>query len=156
MRSRATAIPSRHGRPAEPAQGDPTPRQPRLRARRPLEARRQDEQARPAARDPATGPRPLLQSWLHARALPPGRHQQGAEQINLTVKIHEESGVYWSEIRELPGCFASGRTLDELREAIEDNVRLYLDDPALTLALPALHVGDVTATAEPGTGSALA
>ena len=70
--------------------------------------------------------------------------------MELTVKIHRGPETYWSEIRELPGCFASGRTLDELAEALEDNVRLYLDDPGVNLTHPPLHVGDVAAHAQPG------
>jgi predicted RNase H-like HicB family nuclease len=48
------------------------------------------------------------------------------------VKVHEEpeSGMLWAEVLELPGCFASGATLDELREALEEAISLYLtDDP---------------------------
>ena len=50
------------------------------------------------------------------------------------------SGSFWSEVAELPGCFASGRTLEELREALAESVGLYLWDrpaptPARTLAL---------------------
>jgi predicted RNase H-like HicB family nuclease len=47
-----------------------------------------------------------------------------------TVIVHEETeedgGGYWAEVEELPGCFASGDTLDELekdvREAIESHI----------------------------------
>ena len=38
--------------------------------------------------------------------------------MRLTVFIHHEVSEYWSEIAELPGCFASGRTLTELHEAL--------------------------------------
>jgi predicted RNase H-like HicB family nuclease len=47
-----------------------------------------------------------------------------------TIIVHEEpeedGGGYWAEVEELPGCFASGDTLDELekdvREAIESHI----------------------------------
>ncbi|HLG11617.1 MAG TPA: type II toxin-antitoxin system HicB family antitoxin [Dehalococcoidia bacterium] len=47
-----------------------------------------------------------------------------------SVIVHEEpvedGGGFWAEVEELPGCFASGDTLDELekdvREAIESHV----------------------------------
>ena len=44
-----------------------------------------------------------------------------------SVVIHdEEGGGYWAEVEELPGCFASGPTLDALeadvRAAIEQHV----------------------------------
>jgi predicted RNase H-like HicB family nuclease len=70
--------------------------------------------------------------------------------MQLTVQIHHEAEAFWSEVRELPGCFASGRTLAELAEALEDNIRLYLDDPSISLTHPPLRVGDVLVSAEPG------
>jgi predicted RNase H-like HicB family nuclease len=48
--------------------------------------------------------------------------------MELTARIHEEDGSYWAEVVELPGCFASGSTLDELRETLEESVALYLAD----------------------------
>jgi predicted RNase H-like HicB family nuclease len=45
------------------------------------------------------------------------------------VRIHqEEKGSLWAEVLELPGCFASGSNLDELREAVEEAISLYLHD----------------------------
>lgn len=45
------------------------------------------------------------------------------------VRVHqEESGALWAEVLDLPGCFASGETLDELREALEEAISLYLHD----------------------------
>ena len=69
--------------------------------------------------------------------------------MQLTVRIHHEAEAFWSEVRELPGCFASGRTLDELAEALQESVGLYLNDPSITLTHPPLHVGDVVVSAEP-------
>jgi predicted RNase H-like HicB family nuclease len=49
-----------------------------------------------------------------------------------TVRIHEEPGQeypLWAEVEELPGCFASGRDMDELREALSEAVSLYLSEP---------------------------
>ncbi len=51
--------------------------------------------------------------------------------MRLKVFIHHEGAEYWSEIAELPGCFASGRTLSELHEALSEAIGLYLwDEPA--------------------------
>lgn len=49
----------------------------------------------------------------------------------FTVQVHEEPGqLLWAEVHELPGCFASGATLNELREALSEAIALYLyDDP---------------------------
>ena len=49
--------------------------------------------------------------------------------MELTVRVNEEGGSYWAEVVELPGCFASGQTLDELREALGEAVRLHRDQP---------------------------
>lgn len=51
-----------------------------------------------------------------------------------TVKVHHDSDddSYWATVEELPGCFASGFTLDELRNSIGQCIALYLsedDDP---------------------------
>jgi predicted RNase H-like HicB family nuclease len=47
--------------------------------------------------------------------------------MELTARIHTEAGCYWVDIPELPGCFASGDTLDELFESLREGVALYLD-----------------------------
>ena len=48
--------------------------------------------------------------------------------MELNARVRQEDGGYWAEVAELPGCFASGRTLDELTEALEESIRLYLTD----------------------------
>jgi predicted RNase H-like HicB family nuclease len=45
------------------------------------------------------------------------------------ARVHQEDdGTYWAEVLDLPGCFASGENLDELREALEEAISLYLHD----------------------------
>jgi predicted RNase H-like HicB family nuclease len=51
------------------------------------------------------------------------------EKRELHVDVHREAGAYWAEVRELPGCFASGDTVAELVESIEEAVALYLAPP---------------------------
>jgi predicted RNase H-like HicB family nuclease len=49
-----------------------------------------------------------------------------------TVRIHREPGQeysLWAEVDELPGCFASGRDMDELREALSEAISQYLSEP---------------------------
>ena len=46
--------------------------------------------------------------------------------MNLSARVHAENGTYWAEVAELPGCFASGHTVDELTEALQESIRLYL------------------------------
>jgi predicted RNase H-like HicB family nuclease len=56
------------------------------------------------------------------------------DQQQLHVAVHHEDGSYWAEVRELPGCFASGHTVAELIESVEEAISLYLaaegDSPA--------------------------
>lgn len=48
----------------------------------------------------------------------------------FTVNVHKDSGSLWAEVVELPGCFATGEDLDELRRALEEAISLYLlDEP---------------------------
>jgi predicted RNase H-like HicB family nuclease len=42
------------------------------------------------------------------------------------VLVHEEDGAYWAEVDDLPGCFASGHDLEELRKAVVETITLYL------------------------------
>lgn len=47
-----------------------------------------------------------------------------------SVRVHSEPGEdLWAEVEELPGCFASGRDMDELREALADAISVYLSEP---------------------------
>jgi predicted RNase H-like HicB family nuclease len=50
--------------------------------------------------------------------------------VELTVRVHFEDGAYWAEVVELPGCFASGETLDALKDALDEAIALYLEDDA--------------------------
>jgi len=45
-----------------------------------------------------------------------------------TVIVHEEEegGGYWAEVEELPGCFASGETLDELELDVKGAIEQHL------------------------------
>jgi predicted RNase H-like HicB family nuclease len=36
---------------------------------------------------------------------------------------------WWAEVEDLPGCFASGDTLEELEEALIEAISLYLSTP---------------------------
>ncbi len=51
--------------------------------------------------------------------------------MRFKLFIHHDGAEYWSEIDQLPGCFASGRTLSELHDALAEAIGLYLwDEPA--------------------------
>jgi predicted RNase H-like HicB family nuclease len=44
----------------------------------------------------------------------------------LHVDVYHEDGSYWAEVRELAGGFASGHTVPELIESVEEAIALYL------------------------------
>ena len=65
----------------------------------------------------------------------------GDVKIRLTT---EDDGVMWATVEEMPGVFATGDTLDELRESLEEGIALYLADedrPAPTVRLGEFHDG---------------
>jgi predicted RNase H-like HicB family nuclease len=71
------------------------------------------------------------------------------QEIEYVVRVHEEpDGSLWAEVVDLPGCFASGDTLDELRDAVGEAIRLYRSDDAVSSeaatrdAVP-LQVGEI-------------
>jgi hypothetical protein len=55
--------------------------------------------------------------------------RDGQMSKQLHVNVHQEDGSYWAEVQELPGCFASGDTVAELVESVEEAVALYLAPP---------------------------
>lgn len=62
-----------------------------------------------------------------------------------TVTVHrEEDETYWAEVSELPGCFASGESLDELSEALEESIALYLSDDDSGSTVASTTVGKLT------------
>jgi predicted RNase H-like HicB family nuclease len=69
--------------------------------------------------------------------------------MELTVAVTRESGAFWSEVDELPGCFASGRTLSELREALAEAIGMYLWDLPGVAVESELAVGDCTIVVVP-------
>ena len=47
-----------------------------------------------------------------------------------TVRIHHEPGEeLWAEVLELPGCFAAGADMDELRQALAEAISFYRSEP---------------------------
>jgi predicted RNase H-like HicB family nuclease len=61
--------------------------------------------------------------------------------MELHALIHQEDGSYWAEVKELPGCFASGSTLDELKEALVEAIGMCLDDDVQ--GTPTVHVDEM-------------
>ena len=50
--------------------------------------------------------------------------------MKLIVLLHEdkESGGYWGECPELPGCYSQGETIDELMERMKEAAELYIHE----------------------------
>ena len=71
--------------------------------------------------------------------------------MELTVVVTRESGAFWSEVAELQGCFASGRTLSELRDALAEAIGMYLWDLPGVPVESELGVGECTIVDVPPT-----
>jgi len=69
--------------------------------------------------------------------------------MELTVLVTRESGAFWSEVDDLPGCFASGRTLSELRDALAEAIGMYLWDLPGVPVESELTVGESTIVVVP-------
>jgi predicted RNase H-like HicB family nuclease len=71
--------------------------------------------------------------------------------VEVTADIRIEDGSYWAEVPALPGCFASGTTLDELFDSLREGIELYLEDgevevgPERTLRLTSAVLSDAVA-----------
>lgn len=44
----------------------------------------------------------------------------------IAIVHEEEDGGYWAEVEELPGCFASGQTLDELEKDVKNAIEQHV------------------------------
>jgi predicted RNase H-like HicB family nuclease len=55
------------------------------------------------------------------------RHR-GILDVEITANIRLEDGSYWADVPALPGCFASGTTLDELFDSLREGIELYLEE----------------------------
>ena len=48
---------------------------------------------------------------------------------SYTIRFYSDEGhPFRAEVTELPGLIAVGRTIEELRRAVEEAIYLYLDD----------------------------
>lgn len=66
--------------------------------------------------------------------------------MELTAKVRKEDGSYWAEVEQLPGCYASGATLDELLEALEESVQMCAG-PSERVSSNPLQIQDIRLTA---------
>ena len=60
----------------------------------------------------------------------------GAFPAEFTLHVHaEEDGTLWAEVLEMPGCFVSGTSLDEIRNALVEAIGLYLTSKSVTVKI---------------------
>lgn len=74
--------------------------------------------------------------------------------MELTVIVREERGSLWAEVTDLPGCLASGRSIEELTEALAEAVGLYLWDLPGEVETAPSGLGESVIVVVPSTGSA--
>ena len=68
--------------------------------------------------------------------------------MELHAVIHEEDdGSYWAEVKELPGCFASGHDLEEVKQGLVEAIDLVLKDDRRCGATPSIRVDELKLTA---------
>jgi len=48
--------------------------------------------------------------------------------ISYQVRIHQEDGSFWGEFPDLPGCFTSGETKEELLKNAKQALSLFLEE----------------------------
>jgi predicted RNase H-like HicB family nuclease len=65
---------------------------------------------------------------------------------SYTVLVHNEGPGQrlWAEVEELPGCFASGWDMSELREALAEAISIYLSEPGREVHVELDEVPGVT------------
>jgi predicted RNase H-like HicB family nuclease len=54
-------------------------------------------------------------------------HSEIRDTLTLTVRVHHDSDGLWATVDELPGCYAAGKTIEEVQESLLEAVQLYLD-----------------------------
>ncbi len=77
---------------------------------------------------------------------------EGAMSGDLDVTVHFEDGTFWATVAEFPGVFATGETLEELRESLTEGIALVLTKPGE----PVLHVEVARFRTQPVVASASA
>ena len=64
---------------------------------------------------------------------------RGAKKMKktYTIIIHKEADGYWGECKELNGCFAQAKTVNELIKLMQKAIYMYFENiyPAMFLAI---------------------
>lgn len=64
--------------------------------------------------------------------------------LNLTV--HFENDQIWAEVDDLPGCFAAGRNMKELQEALAEAIGFYLAEDQVPRSVSSIRVEEPSAS----------
>jgi predicted RNase H-like HicB family nuclease len=60
--------------------------------------------------------------------------------VEYRAIVHHEEGSLWVEVTEMPGCFASGETMDELIEALTEAMSLYMTSSGVNVKFSNLRL----------------
>lgn len=70
-----------------------------------------------------------------------------AERVEYVARVHRDTdGSLWADVPDLPGCFASGFTLDELAEGLQEAISMCRDEVPADVSVAAdsrLEVGEL-------------
>lgn len=51
------------------------------------------------------------------------------DDLDFVVRVHKEEDSMWATVDSLPGCFAAGDNLEELRVSLGESISAYLSTP---------------------------
>lgn len=60
------------------------------------------------------------------------------------VRVHHEEGSYWAEVVDLPGCLASGDSIDELLDALREAIALCVEDDVSSASAAEIEIAEMT------------
>jgi len=65
------------------------------------------------------------------------RKKRGGKMRQFTLEYWKDDDWYVGRLKEVPGVFSQGETLEELEESVKDAYRLMMEDD--TAILPNMH-----------------
>lgn len=60
--------------------------------------------------------------------------------VSFRAIVHSEDGTLWAEVEEMPGCFATGDSMDELVESLTEAISAYLSSAGVTVTVNSLRL----------------
>ena len=62
------------------------------------------------------------------------------DHFKYQLEIHLEDGWYWAQVTEMPGCFASGRDLEDLQESLAEAIGMYLSSESVKVTVDEIEI----------------